>query len=205
MKKALKIILILLLIQGLASIKLSAEIGIKGGLNLSNFFFSDSLGSEWNYLQNFQAGAFFSIYLLKNFSIQPELLYTKKGATADGMFKGEKITESEELTYIKIPLLVKVQFPYKVNFKVGFFSGIYTAINIGAKSITKYKDESIEEDIKNEIKDMDFGFVLGLNIEFKKLIFDFRYTTGFSNIKSDPFVDFSIKNHTLVFMIGYIF
>ena len=101
--------------------------------------------------------------------------------------------------------MLKVYAHRKRNFKSCIFGGGFIGVNIGAKSTTKYGEETLEENVKEEIKRLDYGIVLGFNIEYGKMLFDFRYNIGLSEINEMNLMGTAIKNRGLNFMIGYNF
>ena len=77
-----KIILSLALLAGFASTasaQTGVRYGIKGGYNLATFSGPDSKSSE--YKSGFSAGGFLNFGVADIISIQPELLYSQKGAS----------------------------------------------------------------------------------------------------------------------------
>src|ERR1700744_2547677 len=57
---------------------LKPKFGIKGGLNLTNLYVDNS--NDEHIKAGFNAGVFAKLPITKGFSIQPELLYSVKGA-----------------------------------------------------------------------------------------------------------------------------
>ena len=111
-----------------------------------------------------------------------------------------------KLSYIEIPVLAKVKFNVKGNVKPGLLIGPYAAFNTGAK----WAVEGLEdEDIKEYIKNIDYGIVLGCSVDIKmnnwKLILDVRYNIGLSNIGDKEYEDYNAKNRSFSFMVGVAF
>ena len=104
-----KSIVIVLLLAGTASFAQHFDLGIKGGLNISNF--NGNSNSSLNDIKaktliGFHAGLFLGLYLGDNFSIQPEALISTQGAKIDnGTTK-----DDYKLTYIAVPVMVKYRF-----------------------------------------------------------------------------------------------
>src|SRR3954463_12046361 len=81
---------------------LSPKFGIKGGLNLTNMYVQDV--SDENMKVGWNAGFFAKLPVTRGFSIQPELLYTNKGAkeTYNNFIEG-KGEYRFNLNYIELP------------------------------------------------------------------------------------------------------
>lgn len=110
-----KIILSLALfagISGAAQAQSGVKFGVKGGFNGATFSGTDSKGSE--YKAGFAAGILANIGFSDMISVQPELLYSQKGGSRDGIgyLNGTTAktdgTAKTTLGYIDVPLLLKV-------------------------------------------------------------------------------------------------
>jgi hypothetical protein len=221
--KTLLFAMVIFVISQPASAQLMG-IGVKGGVNFSNisgsFFVEDEdieIG-DLKYKTGLILGASYNIPLLPTVSFQPEILYASKGGKFEESisFEGESLNfeGSIDLTYIEVPLLVKLHLPTP-----GMIPNFYLGPAIGFRSAAKAKfeysgsfmgipfSESFEEDIKEEVKSTDFGLVLGAGIEFPLTAFnltaDLRYTMGLSSIAEDE--DLDLKNKAITFMIGVVF
>ena len=83
---------------------LSPKFGIKGGINLSNLYVDDV--KDENMKVGLNLGIYAKIPLVKGFSIQPELLYSSKGAklTYDNILLG-KGEYRFNLNYVEVPVV----------------------------------------------------------------------------------------------------
>ncbi len=80
--------------------------GVKGGYNLATYSGTDSRSSE--YKSGFTAGLYANFGIADNFSIQPEVLFSQKGASIDN-FQGLPTTRFKTtLSYIDVPVLFRV-------------------------------------------------------------------------------------------------
>ncbi len=195
-------------------------VGVKGGVNystLSGSFMIDEEDfevSDLKYKTGLVVGASYSMGLLPMISLQPELLYTSKGAKFSDSFIDDgvpvDIEATLDLTYIEIPILVKVTLPTP-GLSPSFYAGPAIAFISAAKA--KFEVSAMgfsfsdEQDIKEEIKSTDIGLVLGAGLEFGlpvfKLTADLRYTMGLSSI--DEVGDGDIKNNAITLMLGVVF
>src|SRR5215813_4652416 len=87
--------------------QLSPKLGIKGGVNLTNMYVNDI--SDENMKVGVNLGFFAKLPLTRGFSIQPELLYTSKGAkeTYNNFFQGSGEYRFN-LNYIELPVLAVI-------------------------------------------------------------------------------------------------
>ena len=164
-----------------------SEVGIKGGANFSNFF-NDEVDDQ-NLRIGFQGGLFFKAALTDFFAIQPELLYTQKGATTtyDNFFTGEG-EFTQKLNYIELPVLAVINLGENLN----IHAGPYVAYLMGAsvENEAENDDFNFVEDLnEGDYERLDFGLAVGVGFEFEVLRFGVRYDYGLKNVGKDQ--DFS--------------
>lgn len=161
-----------------------SRIGIKGGLNMSNFY-RDNVGDQ-NIRYGFNVGIFTELAVGESFSIQPELLLSTKGnratyGTDDGVLElvnaeGEVKTN---LTYIDIPVLAKVTFGEVLNVHVG----PYASYLIGANASTEGDLANDSEDLdRDNFKAWDYGLAAGIGVDLEAVTIGARYNLGLVNI-----------------------
>ena len=162
--------------------------GPKVGVNLTHFFYS---GEDANYLKEMSKlkmashfGAFAEIVFDEYFSLQPELLYSIKGAryrnSTDEDFKSSYV-----LKYISIPVVGK----YYVTKEISLEAGPQVAYLLSAKNIeisdelsTNLGDEAASVDIKDKMQALDFGVTAGVGYLTKTGFYiSARYTFGILN------------------------
>lgn len=180
--------------------------------SISELFGEFSDNYEAKSKTGFQFGGFATIDLGPSFSIQPEILYSKRGAKIEGTATipipntGDStvyypIDEKVELSYLEIPVLVKYRLPLKGNLKPSLFAGPALVFNLSGTDDFYMKavldsagtvvDSAIadhETDISN-IKSTSFNFVIGGDLKIEagsaNFILDVRYTIGTSNVFED--------------------
>lgn len=170
------------------------KIGIKGGLNVSNFI-GDKMEERNNtFRTSVHLGLLTEIIVSDKFSIQPELLYSGQGysGSADPGFSRSKYN------YINLPVLAKLYVAKKLSIEAGPQLGFL----LSAKERTD--DDKIK--IPNQ-KAVDFGLNLGLAYDLKNgVFFQTRYTLGLSNINSGDNANADkYTNSVLQFSVGYMF
>ena len=163
--------------------------GIKGGANIANVNgnFSDEL-SDWKSTVGFCAGVFLELNLGRILTIQPEVLYTVKGADSG--------TGKLKFDYIEIPVLLKVRIPTG-SIHPFIFAGPAFGFNLKAL-IEGY-----------EISDMpaaDYSAVLGGGLQLGRSIhIDVRYTMGLQKLDIPDLETIDLKNGVLSATLGLAF
>lgn len=180
MKKLFTLICVLTLTAAFGFSEVAAQpgFGLRGGLNIANLNNVDDADSR----TGFMGGAYINVPVpMSPVSIQPELLYTQKGAEASETFGGETVTVTNKLDYVEIPVLAKFSFaPGPVTPHVYF--GPYLAINVSAELEAEGGGQSSSEDIKDAVKDTDFGVVVGAEVDISKFNVGVRYGAGLTEI-----------------------
>lgn len=176
----------------------SMKFGVKGGANFANLVGDDVEDADMRI--SFHIGGVAEFMLSDKFSFQPELLYSSQGAKSeynDGVFdvKG-KVT----LDYLNLPLMGKFYVAEGFSVQAGPQIGFLLAAN----SEVEYDDISTEDDVKEFIKNIDFGVNLGLGYKLPSgLFFDARYNLGLSNIDEEG--DAKIRNAVIQVSLGFSF
>lgn len=157
----------------------TAQFGVKGGVNFSNFYVEDV--DDNNVLTSFNAGLFATIPLNDFLAFQPELLYSRKGselvydnAIASGSAKFK-------LNYIELPVLLKINVAK--NFSV--HAGPYVAYLIDAQVSNETDSGSFdfEDNYDNDdFNKFDVGLSAGVGLDFDNLGIGVRYNYGLSTI-----------------------
>lgn len=125
MKKAL---LIALFAFCLKSATAQVSLGLKGGANITNFSGGSFDNLDKKALVGFHAGAFLN-FRLGAISLQPELLVSTAGASfqnADSSFR---------LTYVTLPVLLKVRTPGGFYFEAGPQVGMKVGENVSGTEV----------------------------------------------------------------------
>ena len=155
------------------------KIGIKGGANFSNLF-TDNVDDN-NVLTGFNAGLFAKLPITEGFAIQPELLYTTKGAKLkyDNAFVNG--TSTFRLNYIELPIFFVLNLTKNFN----IHAGAYAAYLVDGKATNDSKGTlfDIESNLKNEdYNKFDTGLSAGLGFDANKFGFGARYNYGLQKV-----------------------
>ncbi|MGB9835492.1 MAG: porin family protein [Candidatus Saccharicenans sp.] len=175
--------LALLLLTLLVATPVMADIqfGLRAGANLAKFTgadiqeFSDTIKNKAGLV----AGIFLSINFGKIITIQPEVLYSMKGAALS-----EPIPEySGKLyaDYLEIPLLLKLRLPLPVLQPV-IFAGPSVGFKLKEKYVLNGQTVELQE---NLFQNNDYGAIFGAGLDLgRHLQFDFRYSLGLKKVIS---------------------
>lgn len=188
------------------------KLGIKAGLNISSLTFDESELSSSS-KTGFTAGVMVEIPLAKNFSLQPELLYSQQGTKTS--FFDQDVTNSNfkgriELNYLNIPLMLKYYVIKGLSIQAG------PQIGLLLKANSKYQDNFLGYEnqesfnLKKYSNGIDTSINFGLGYQFKdKFYTDFRYNISYSNVFKDGdanyFINHDMKNRVFQITIGYFF
>jgi len=191
--------------------------GLKIGGNSANIYgedveeFEKELDWEWKSKIAFCLGGFITYNINEVLAIQPEVLFTQKGAKIKEEIFGETLNVWMNLSYLEIPVFAKLLIPTKSSVKPNLFAGPYFAIKLSGKAKAEYAGESEEEDIE-DIKGTDYGLVIGAGVDFGiggpgmgKITVDLRYSLGLTTISSYEEEKEDIKNKVILLMVGYSF
>ena len=164
------------------------KFGFKGGLNYANQTGSDITVTTNNYkkeaITSYHAGLLAEIRLTDVFSIQPELLYSTKGAT----YKNAVEEFKNELGYISIPVLAKIS----LNNAISLDLGPQASFLLSERKNVNFK----------ESETFEFGAAAGLSLNITKNFFvQGRYVLGLTEASKDA----DVKNSVVQFSAGFKF
>ncbi|AZB26324.1 MULTISPECIES: porin family protein [Chryseobacterium] len=162
--------------------------GLKAGLNVSTISNYDV-----NSKAGFYAGAFATIPVAQDFSVQPEVLYSGVGAKSK-----HDSSDKLNLDYIAVP----VMFQYNALPNLYVEAGPQFGFLVSAKS--KFNNGSV--DVKDATKGFDFGLGLGAGYYFTPNIgVNLRYVAGLTDIVKDRIGGDSAKNGVFQAGLSYKF
>lgn len=187
------------------------EIGFKLGANFSTLD-GDGVGDA-DTRTAFTGGGFFRLGITNMLSIQPELMYSPKGAEAEESVNGADFTTAIELDYIEVPVLVRADVASGAMLAPYIYGGPAFAFEASC-SITG-EGEGIEFDADCddsdadafERKSFDVGAMVGGGLSFPagpgSLLIEARYNWGLINIADTDNDDFDVKNRAGSVLAGY--
>lgn len=198
--KKLVLSTVLLFIGVLSFQAQNIKIGPKAGVNLATL---DGDIDDAKIKTGFHIGAMAEIGLSDKFAIQPELLYSTQGTTQEYSSLDFDVKNTWKLDYLNLPIIGKYYVAEGFSVELGPQVGFLLHSKIKAEA----GGESEEDDIKEYLKNVDFGLNAGLGYRLGNGIsFGARYNLGLSNINdSENADDHKLKHGVIQISIGYFF
>ena len=176
------------------------RIGAKGGVSFSTVSF-DPEDDDTQSLLGFVGGGEVQIPLgAGGVSLQPELLYVRKGVEFDDAGSTTKFT----LDYVEIPVLLRFDVP-----AASVTPFVYAGGSVGFEASCKVEEEDAEsvdcEDFGVDTESTDFGVLFGGGVGFPagpgRLFVEGRYTVGLADVDAGEGLE--AKNRSGAVMVGY--
>jgi hypothetical protein len=151
-------------------------VGVKAGLNVATLSISDEDNEESR--TGLVLGVSFMKPIRARVGLQVEALYSQKGAK----FSEEGFEDTIKLDYFEIPVLA--DFTAASNDRMSFhvLAGPSFGFNTKAEIKSEFEGEEETEDIGDDVKSADVGFIIGAAVRTGQLVFDARYNFGLLNI-----------------------
>lgn len=207
------------------------KMGVKGGLNLSDFVDKEYGLSSNKMLLGGQVGVVADYEFRHNMAIQTGLMFISKGlrGTIVGTEGLDKITidniddidinnlaETEwkyrqRPVYIQLPLHYAYKWKVQPDFKIVFHGGVFAAYGLMGKSRTKLgtaDEKSMDLFGKdNALKRFDAGWGIGVGAEFGKYLIDLGFDLGFIDVSNRELAGLGggLTSETIYLSVGYRF
>lgn len=155
----------------------TARAGIRGGLNVSNLYVKDV--DDENSRYGFNAGLYGQILSTEAFAIQPELLYSTKGAQAEyhGVLGDQ--TARFNLNYLEVPLLAVFKLGSAAEIHAGGYASYLLSANIKYTGDFTNGTDQLDRD---QFRSGDAGLVGGFGLNFGNMQVGARYNYGLVEI-----------------------
>ena len=144
----------------------SQEAGIKGGVNFSNLYVTDV--DDENMKVGFNAGIYYNARISDAFAIQPEFLYSLKGAEVvygSGLLNLTQGKHRFNLGYVDIPLGFNVYPSENFFLQVGPYVSVL--MNAKVKRVDADGDRVVVKEFdRDEFNTFDYGLFGGLGFGF---------------------------------------
>jgi opacity protein-like surface antigen len=208
---------VLLALFMVAPASAQVHIGVVGGLNLADIRSNDleqnirtETGLDVNIAKRttFAMGGIVDYFLSENLALRMEPMYVQKGcklelrSSVTGFQFDEDVTS--KVGYLELPVMIKYAFGAE-KAKPYILAGPSLGYMLSAKMVSGGE----EEDIKNDIKDFDFGLNFGaglsIPIETYSLFVEGRYALGLIDIDDDQDEPSSVKTEGIQFFAGITF
>ncbi len=201
------IIFLLFILPSQVTSQVSINNGIKFGLNIAKFTGDDAEGSE--NLTGLVVGGYLRLGI-GFLSIQPEILFTRKGVKTNEIEEGTAVEQKIKNDYLEIPVLIRLGFGNSSGLKPSLFAGPAVALLVNSRRLTTFGggQSSIEVDVNRLFKEFELGYVIGAGVDVKlglrTFLFEIRYSGGLSSI-DDSGNDADKKNSVISIMGGLAF
>lgn len=194
------ILMLAVIIAAAPAWALLPSFGVKGGVNMATWTGGDAGSPDMKL--GAVGGAFATVDLIA-FKLQPELLFSQKGAKESLTSGTLSYTVSTTQNYLEVPVLLKYSFGAIVvpSIYVGPSFGMLMSATAKAEGGTA----SGSTDIKGFLNDTDLGLVFGAEVKTPmKLSIEARYNLGLSKMPKEVLgVQPDVKNSTISVMLGY--
>lgn len=163
-----------------------AEFGVKGGVNFSNLY-TDEVDDN-NMLTSFNAGLYAKFPITQSVAIQPEFLFSRKGAefVYDNAFA--EGTARFKLNYIEVPVLLKLNVTENFNIHLGPYFAYLIDAQVTNESNADIFD--FEENYDNDdFNKFDTGLTAGVGLDFEGFGVGARYNYGLTTVGKERTVD----------------
>jgi hypothetical protein len=205
MKRLMIVSLAVLFVAALIPQNLSAGFGIKGGYALSKFAAAspDPIPFIFGNLNSPVGGIYFSLGL-GPLAIQPEVLYVRMGSEYE---IDEANNVKWQFDYVQVPVLLKLKVIPLGPIRPVIYAGGYGAYLIKANGVMTVDGVPGDgTDISDAYQKYDYGVVGGVGVDFKLPGITFsvegRYNYGLKNIYADPAAGDSLKNRSMMALVG---
>jgi hypothetical protein len=213
----------------------NVDVGFKGGMSLARFQ-GQHISYDVDTKNGFTVGGLLTVDVNDYLAIQPEVLFVQKGTKGSGSgidvgFQGVRYYErywEDRLSYLEVPVLVKLTIPLDTKIEPGLFVGPSLAIKLKAeeKWESTFSDSngvflghsSGVENISYRINDVDLGVAVGgdlkINARIAKVFVDIRYTLSLTRIdkaivvpdsKIGTFGFYDMRNKVVAVTAGIVF
>jgi hypothetical protein len=185
----------------------TAKFGVKAGVNFSNLYISNVQNENLKMGEN--VGIFAKLPVARGISIQPELLYSNKGAkdTYNNFLQGQG-EYRYNLNYLELPLLLVFNLTRNFSLSGGGYAAYLLSANV--------KDENNNGTINgvtnlnaNNFNRVDYGLVGGASFDIGNITLGARYNYGLQTIGNTGSLSGELtknsKNSVSTIFIGFAF
>ena len=174
-----------------------ASFAVKGGLNTTFFSGDDAVESDPRL--GAVGGVQVRVPVTPTVSVQAEALYSQKG---DQFENDLGFTEATRLSYVEVPVMVRLGVPLGEFLQGGVVVGGYAGFPVTSEVTT---DGLFENELDAAT---DYGVLVGVDVGSGPFFVEGRYTAGLAEaVEFDPVFEFApdFRNQAVSFTVGYRF
>jgi hypothetical protein len=182
------------LLAGTSDVESQVRLGPMVGANMSTIggddaedFFSNRVGVVFGGFAQLGAG---------RFAIQPQVLYSMKGANIEGV-EGASL----KLNYLQVPVLAQIRFPGAGGVTPHLILGPSLSFKLSCK-LSDGDEEFDCEDVGLEAKGTDFSLIGGIGLDVGSLTIAARYDYGLTRLEDTTSPD-DLYNRAFTLTVGY--
>lgn len=158
-------------LTGAAQAQTGVTYGVKGGFNAATFSgklnnHTDSEISEFESVRpGFSAGGFVNFNVSKIFAIQPELLYSQKGASLDDFQGNSNVTFKSTTGHLDLPVMLRATFGRNGQFFAEL--GPQVSYLVSNRDFTQTSgNNSVKNTSTDDLNRVAVGYASGLGYNF---------------------------------------
>ncbi|MFC5409844.1 porin family protein [Larkinella bovis] len=190
------------------------SVGIRGGVNalLNEFIPTEDLEGATGQSETapgFTGGVVINYGIGNVFSIQPEILYTRRSMKFAGEEVGQKYSLQASVNTVEVPLLLKLSFGRKTRFFIN--AGPYAAYALDARVKFVVDGQTMVDETQKLTKDddrLEYGVTGGLGVSIPagpgSLLIEGRYHYSLGT-DADPKPTDYVSQQVATFSVGYLF
>jgi hypothetical protein len=179
------------------------HVGAKGGVSFTTL--SGDPYPVYDARIGFSAGVFVSIPVARNWSIQPEILYSQKGAKTSGYCSGLPTSWTLKLDYVEVPILISAATSTIGDVTPRMFLGPAVTFKVSSKQEVKNQYATVSVDVGG-IRPLELCFVVGAGLDFSFssgiLSIEARMTPSLKSIYENDF-GANLKNIGYSLLLGF--
>jgi len=186
--------LLLFLFVIFATLSVNAQyIGLKGGLNFSEFNIKNDKLNDEQIRTGYHFGGFLQLPISDGFALQPEVLYSTKGAKVKYESGEEGYTGGIDykVDYIDVPLLGVFKLGDLFEIHLGPYVGFTSKAEFESTGELIGKNEELDNDF---FKSLDYGLIGGAAFNFGFVNVGARYNYGLQKVENSDFANLMISD-----------
>lgn len=149
------------------------QFGLKGGINISNVWDSETEEFTSDRKMGYVAGAIIRIPIGRYLGIQPEVLFSQKGFSGEGSILGSEYSFTRTTSYIDVPLQLALKPAGFLTIVAGpQYSYLIKQKDVFDNSIISYEQE--QEFENDNIRKNTLGFIGGVDINIGHVVLGTR-------------------------------
>lgn len=173
-----------------------AGVGVKSGATMSTL--RPRVGNMTN-RTSFVAGVYGQAPISQYLTIQPEVLYVRKGASNDGF--------QLRIDYVEVPMLLKASFPLDRHFIPSVYAGPYASLAVRREVRELDRFEKAEDNFKVADYGVSLGVSIGMLISGYSAELAVRYDVGLPDVSKgavyfDDGEPVSVRTNTFMVTLG---